>query len=61
METLDALMPSNAVERRTLADIIFAKIDSAEAGNAAVIQKVQQGASLNHQNQGQTLTAIFRP
>lgn len=46
METLDALMPANAGERRTLADIIFAKIDSAEAGNAAVIQKVQQGTSL---------------
>jgi essential nuclear protein 1 len=43
METLDALMPANAGERRTLADIIFAKLDSVEAGNAAVIQKVKQG------------------
>lgn len=43
MQTLDALLPSNAGERRTLADIIFAKLDSGETGNAAVIQKTHQG------------------
>ncbi|KAF5388217.1 hypothetical protein D9615_000054 [Tricholomella constricta] len=42
MDTLDALLPSNAGERRTLADIIFSKIQEGEAGNAAVIQKTQQ-------------------
>lgn len=43
MDTLDALLPANAGERRTLADIIFAKLDSGETANAAVIQKAQQG------------------
>ncbi|KAG5645745.1 hypothetical protein DXG03_005282 [Asterophora parasitica] len=42
MDTLDALLPSNAGERRTLADIIFSKIQEGESGNAAVIQKAQQ-------------------
>ncbi|KAJ7477144.1 Bystin-domain-containing protein [Mycena galericulata] len=42
METLDALHPHNAGERRTLADIIFAKLESGETENAAVIKKVQQ-------------------
>ncbi|GLB33428.1 putative bystin [Lyophyllum shimeji] len=42
MDTLDALLPANAGERRTLADIIFAKIQESESGNAATIQKVQQ-------------------
>ncbi|KAG6864583.1 hypothetical protein C0991_008493 [Blastosporella zonata] len=42
MDTLDALLPSNSGERRTLADIIFAKIEEGEKGGAAVIQKVQQ-------------------
>ncbi|KIK65735.1 hypothetical protein GYMLUDRAFT_39244 [Collybiopsis luxurians FD-317 M1] len=43
METLDALLPHNAGERRTLADIIFAKLDSDDTSqNAAVIQKVPQ-------------------
>lgn len=44
METLDALLPHNAGERKTLADIIFAKLDSNnDTQNAAVIQKVPQG------------------
>ena len=38
MQTLDALLPANAAERRTLADIIFSKLDG-----AATIQKVDQG------------------
>ncbi|KAF7301586.1 hypothetical protein MIND_00724100 [Mycena indigotica] len=42
LETLDALHPHNAGERRTLADIIFAKLDGGETPNAAVIQNVQQ-------------------
>jgi len=42
METLDALLPSNAGERKTLADLIFAKLDSGEVTNTAAIQKVQQ-------------------
>jgi hypothetical protein len=32
MTALDTFLPSNATERRTLADIIFAKIDEAEDG-----------------------------
>ena len=43
MKTLDALLPANSGERRTLADIIFAKLDSGEIGDAAVVQKVPQG------------------
>ncbi|KAG6813451.1 hypothetical protein H0H92_010785 [Tricholoma furcatifolium] len=42
MDTLDALLPSNSGERRTLADIIFSKIQEGETGGAAVIQKVEQ-------------------
>jgi hypothetical protein len=30
LETLDALLPANAGERKTLADVIFAKLDSKE-------------------------------
>ncbi|KAF8076006.1 Bystin-domain-containing protein [Lyophyllum atratum] len=42
MDTLDALLPANAGERRTLADIIFSKIQEGESGTANVIQKAQQ-------------------
>jgi len=42
MKTLDTLLPTNSGERRTLADIIFAKLDSGEVGNAAIVQKVPQ-------------------
>ncbi|KAK7061360.1 Bystin-domain-containing protein [Favolaschia claudopus] len=43
LETLDALHPHNTGERRTLADIIFAKLESGETEqNPAVIQKVKQ-------------------
>ncbi|EIW62156.1 cell adhesion protein byn-1 [Trametes versicolor FP-101664 SS1] len=34
MRALDALLPANAGERRTLADIIFSKLDNLEGGNA---------------------------
>lgn len=45
MKTLDALLPSNAGERRTLADIIFSKIEDAEmqTEKSTVIQKKYQG------------------
>lgn len=43
MQTLDALLPPSSTERRTLADIIFSKLEQGESGNSAVIQKVQQG------------------
>lgn len=43
LDTLDALLPKNSGERKTLADLIFAKLDSGETGGAAVIQKVRQG------------------
>ncbi|KAJ4492765.1 Bystin-domain-containing protein [Lentinula edodes] len=45
METLDALLPPNPGERKTLADIIFAKLDSHGTQNTAAIQKVQQDRS----------------
>ena len=45
MQTLDALLPSNAHERRTLADIIFAKLDGGQVTSTATIEKVQQGIS----------------
>ncbi|KAJ3919856.1 Bystin-domain-containing protein [Lentinula edodes] len=38
LETLDALLPHNIDERRTLADVIFSKLDE----NVGAIQKVQQ-------------------
>lgn len=43
METLDALLPANAGERKTLADLIFAKLDSKELTSSAAIQKVHPG------------------
>lgn len=49
MQTLDALLPANTTERRTLADIIFAKLEEQEGlvvaapSGANVIKKVQQG------------------
>ena len=43
METLDALLPANAGERKTLADLIFAKLDSKEPTSNAAIQKVHHG------------------
>lgn len=43
MKTLDALLPANAGERRTLADIIFSKLDSLEAGKTTVVHKTHHG------------------
>jgi hypothetical protein len=45
MEALDTFLPANAGERKTLADLIFAKLDSGEVVSTATIQKVRQGAS----------------
>ncbi|KAH9950103.1 cell adhesion protein byn-1 [Amylocystis lapponica] len=42
LKTLDALLPANAGERRTLADIIFAKLDNIEAGKTTVIRHSEQ-------------------
>ncbi|KAF9042573.1 Bystin-domain-containing protein [Hymenopellis radicata] len=45
MEALDSLLPANSGQRQTLADIIFAKLNSADTQNAAVIQKMKQDPS----------------
>ncbi|EIW82461.1 Bystin-domain-containing protein [Coniophora puteana RWD-64-598 SS2] len=44
METLDKLLPSSSGERKTLADVIFSKLEEASVGGGGVtsIQKVQQ-------------------
>ncbi|KAF8974715.1 cell adhesion protein byn-1 [Flammula alnicola] len=42
METLDTFLPANAGERKTLADLIFAKLDSGEVESTAAIKKVHQ-------------------
>ncbi|KAG1902909.1 Bystin-domain-containing protein [Suillus fuscotomentosus] len=42
IQALDALLPSNSGERRTLADIIFAKLESGETNGVNAVQKVQQ-------------------
>ncbi|KAI0698875.1 Bystin [Cytidiella melzeri] len=42
MKTLDALLPANAGERKTLADIIFSKLESAEREGTTVIQKTHR-------------------
>lgn len=44
MQALDSLLPHNAGERKTLADMIFAKLDGT-ADMTAVIKDVPQGAS----------------
>jgi essential nuclear protein 1 len=46
MDALDALLPKNAGERRTLADVIFAKLDDSDNQGAAVIQKTRQSQQL---------------
>jgi essential nuclear protein 1 len=50
MKTLDALLPPNAGERKTLADIIFAKLASGDGTNAATIKNVEQGESKNRES-----------
>ncbi|GJJ07694.1 hypothetical protein Clacol_001899 [Clathrus columnatus] len=53
MKTLDALLPSDSGERKTLADIIFSKLEEAE-GNT--VQPVH-----NHQRQGKGITERAAP
>jgi essential nuclear protein 1 len=45
LETLDTLLPPNAGERKTLADLIFSKLDDApeEDENTPPPQKAQKG------------------
>ena len=45
VRALDTLLPPNSGERRTLADVIFSKLENSKTGNVSVIQKVQQGYS----------------
>ncbi|KIM67719.1 hypothetical protein SCLCIDRAFT_1209828 [Scleroderma citrinum Foug A] len=43
IQTLDTLLPANTGERRTLADVIFSKLDEAkQPDGVVVVQKVQQ-------------------
>ena len=42
---MDALLPDNSGERRTSADIIFAKLESGMTNGVNVMQKVQQGTN----------------
>ncbi|KAI9575032.1 Bystin-domain-containing protein [Boletus coccyginus] len=42
IQALDTLLPPNSGERRTLADVIFSKLENSKLGNVTVIQKVQQ-------------------
>ena len=44
MKTMDVLLPTNQVERRTLADMIFSKLNEVESGQKTVI-KVGRGHS----------------
>ena len=54
LETLDALLPANAGERKTLADLIFAKLDSKELTSNAAIQKVHHGEYFAKKNKSNT-------
>ncbi|KAG6378379.1 Bystin-domain-containing protein [Boletus reticuloceps] len=42
VQALDTLLPPNSGERRTLADVIFSKLENSKSGNVTVIRKVQQ-------------------
>lgn len=42
LHTLGALLPENSYERRTLADVIFSKLDNAKGNATAAIQRVKQ-------------------
>lgn len=43
LQTLDNLLPPDGGERKTLADLIFAKLESGETGDVSVIKKSRQG------------------
>lgn len=47
MKTLDALLPPNAGERKTLADMIFSKLEESEAKNPSIALPHRQGKELN--------------
>ena len=53
MKALDAMLPANAGERRTLADIIFSKLDNLESGQTASAQ-----AQEKHHGQSSTSRPI---
>lgn len=44
LDTLDTLLPPSANERRTLADMIFAKLDEAELDNNSVKKTIKSMA-----------------
>ena len=46
LKTLDTLLPANSGERKTLADLIFSKLESGETG--AVAQKPSHGQRSAH-------------
>ena len=53
MQTLDSLLPKSSGDRRTLADVIFAKLQEGEtANNVAVIQKSQRGTTCHRTSTG---------
>ena len=60
MKTLDALLPSNAGERRTLADIIFAKLESGETEKSTVIQKTHRGTEMVYLQLRPTRSLFFK-
>ena len=47
MKALDAMLPANAGERRTLADIIFSKLDNLEAGKPDTAAEKRNGMFLH--------------
>ena len=58
MKALDAMLPANAGERRTLADIIFAKLDNLESGNTDIPQQKRHGQLLPHSLKDTMLNAL---
>lgn len=48
MKALDVMLPTNAGERRTLADIIFSKLDNLEAGKPDAALEKRHGTSSLH-------------
>ena len=67
LDTLDALFPKSSGDRKTLSDLIFAKLDSGETGGAAVVQKVRQGIQFQlnslrlHSNSPNEMANILTP
>jgi essential nuclear protein 1 len=67
VHTLNTLLPPNSGERRTLADVIFSKLENSKSGNVSVIQKVQQGypfsirASDSFLRMSKTRNILIRP